>query len=546
MAFWPAPGFIYKMWFVNYHPYRYRSLQPTETCSAVSCIENAIGTSTPGELDPFSMCGCKKRLYAAGALAATVGLARFADRFDGGFSGGMDEHYSKDVDRTPVMSKQEEASTAEKYRSSGDIKYRNRLVEANLRFVVGMAGKYKKFGFPLQDLIQVGNLGLIRAAEKHDPSRNARLISHARWWIRAYIHEYIFRNWSPVKMSSSDGKRVLFRLMVTPKWINEFRLMELNGGREKAEQWLTDKTGMSAEDVEEFEIWFHDRLGSLDAPMNDTVDPTFNLQNTLALPGDTPEDELVRSGDEELFQWALDRLAVRERTIIEGLYLANEPVTLAALGEQLGVSKERVRQISEEALQKLRKVLNEPDPAIGDGDETPKALQAKLESRLAGLDDRKQEIITLKFLGGRSRTNHEIAEMLGIPKRLVIKLVEWAILKLGMTRKELGMLKGVVQGPVVATIDPDLIWRAARGGEEALEQLMCAVKKSDPSMTEARLARIVASKGPKEAEILKQLGLHRINKHMCNKLAKVLGAKAGIGKVFEERRGRRRNTPHGK
>ena len=233
------------------------------------------------------------------------------------------ERYITEIDRHPLLTVEEEQEFARRFRDHGDTRAAHVLVTANLRFVVSVARQYRSHGFRVADLVQEGNIGLMRAVQKFDPDRGIRLVTYAAWWIRAHIHEHIVRSWSVVRLGTTQAQRRLFLSLSRP-------------AREP-----------EARDV------------SLDAPVGD--EPGRTTLDLVHGDGPGPEDAFEGAQENALLtgavQEALARLAPRERFIVEQRVMSDRPLTLGEIGVRLGFSRERARQIELRALTKLRLAL---------------------------------------------------------------------------------------------------------------------------------------------------------------------------------------------
>ena len=261
-------------------------------------------------------------------------------------------HYVAEINRIPLLTQEEETELAKRYRKYDDLAAAHRLVTANLRFVVKIAGEYRGYKMRMMDLIQEGNLGLMRAVKKFDPERGYRLISYAVWWIRAYIQDYIIRTWSLVKVGTTQlQKKLFFKLGKVRGFLDgdEVDTAEINA--------LSDSSGEDAK-VREFCQRLNARDFSLDRALTDG-DTTY--LDMLADEGDDQEklllDEEVEVNRRRLIDEALTKLTPREREVITRRFFAGTTKTLQDIGDELGITRERVRQLESNALKKLAGIL---------------------------------------------------------------------------------------------------------------------------------------------------------------------------------------------
>lgn len=263
--------------------------------------------------------------------------------------------YFESVSRTEMMSPEEELEVARLYRETGQQKHADKLASANLRFVIKIALEYKNYGFPVLDLIQEGNLGLVRAVKSFDPEKGFRLISYGVWWIRAYIQEFILRNWSLVKIGTTQLQRRLFNhLQSSQKRLA--RLVATNSEQERKES-LAKAVGGTVRDVEEMERRLYGRDLSIDVSASEGTN-NFSLHERLSSDESNAEGLLdvqqARDLQKRELHRALESLDDRERHIVVSRHLTEDAVTLRELGEELGISKERVRQLETRAIETLR------------------------------------------------------------------------------------------------------------------------------------------------------------------------------------------------
>jgi RNA polymerase sigma-32 factor len=227
--------------------------------------------------------------------------------------------------------------------AAGDKRAGERIVEACLPFVIAIALEYRRWGVPLEDIIQQGNLGLLRAARKFDPEKECRLATYAVYWIRAEIREYVVRAHRVVRLGTTKGERRALRAYRTTRETDPAKLAEVSG--------------LTPERIERLLPLFAAKEMSLDAGGPETSAPV----ERIAAHGPSPEEEAghneVRDQARDAVRDALRALTDRERLIVHERMMSDDPVTLQRLGELLGVSKERVRQIEERAREKLRGCL---------------------------------------------------------------------------------------------------------------------------------------------------------------------------------------------
>jgi len=265
-------------------------------------------------------------------------------------SAGSLESYIQSVNRFPLLSEQEEVQLARRLRDESDLEAARELVLSHLRLVVSIARGYLGYGLPHSDLIQEGNVGLMKAVKRFDPDRGVRLVSFAVHWIRAEIHEYILRNWRMVKIATTKAQRKLFF---------NLRSMKKGHGALTVEETveMANQLRVKPSEVAEMEM----RLSGQDVALepSDDEDDNFGPIAYLASGDDAPEDILEHEQTERLrkqgLERALDSLDPRSRRIIETRWLReNDTLTLHDLAAEFGVSAERIRQIEAQAMKKMR------------------------------------------------------------------------------------------------------------------------------------------------------------------------------------------------
>ena len=267
---------------------------------------------------------------------------------------GSLESYIQTINRFPLLTQEQETEYARRLRDSDDIEAARHLVLSHLRLVVSIARGYVGYGLPQADLIQEGNIGLMKAVKRFAPERGVRLVSFAMHWIRAEIHEFVLRNWRLVKIATTKAQRKLFF---------NLRSMKQGLGTLGADevQAIARKLGVKPEEVVEMET----RLGGQDMALEPAGDdereqyaPIASLAADNAEPGtllETAQTARLRSAGLEK---ALASLDARSRRIIEARWLTeNEALTLHDLAAEFGVSAERIRQIEAKALCKMKGLI---------------------------------------------------------------------------------------------------------------------------------------------------------------------------------------------
>jgi len=290
------------------------------------------------------------------APTATTLVARKSDFILSGPVGSFDAYMDK-VSRIPVLSREAEAELAKRFRNEGDLEAARQLVMSHLRFVVHIARGYSGYGLPLGDVVQEGNVGLMKAVKRFDPNVGVRLVSFAVHWIRAEIHEYVLRNWRLVKVATTKAQRKLF-----------FNLRKMK----KNLAWLShDETLAVARDlkvtpaeVTEMEKRLSARDLSFD-PVPDAGsedgDETYSPAAYLPAPDSDPALQIENAEWEDTtgdrLQSAMQTLDARARDIVVSRWTGEAAATLHDLADKYGVSAERIRQIEANAIKKLRGLM---------------------------------------------------------------------------------------------------------------------------------------------------------------------------------------------
>ena len=270
-------------------------------------------------------------------------------------TGSLDQ-YIHSVNRMPMLSEQQEVELATRLRDEGDVDAARQMVMSHLRVVVSIARGYLGYGLPHADLIQEGNIGLMKAVKRFDPTRGVRLVSFAMHWIKAEIHEYVLKNWRLVKVATTKAQRKLFF---------NLRSMKLDSSTLNPTEVdeIAAKLGVKPEEVVEMET----RLGGRDVPLeggSDDDDDRFAPIAYLPDPHAEPSTVLEQTQHAQLqdsgLRDALANLDERSRTIVQRRWLnEGDSATLHELAAEYGVSAERIRQIEAKAMQKMRTMLAE-------------------------------------------------------------------------------------------------------------------------------------------------------------------------------------------
>jgi RNA polymerase sigma-32 factor len=266
---------------------------------------------------------------------------------------GSLESYIQAVNRIPMLSAEQEISLARRFRKENDLDAARELVLSHLRLVVAVARGYLGYGLPHADLIQEGNIGLMKAVKRYDPERGVRLVSFAIHWIRAEMHEYILRNWRLVKVATTKAQRKLF-----------FNLRSMKSGlapltRGEVER-MARELRVKPEEVQEMETRLSGREIAFDADQDDeeAYAPAQYLADPDAEPSRLLEAEENERVSSQSLQTALATLDPRSRRIVEARWLKEkDAATLHDLAAEFKISAERVRQIEAKAMEKMRKSI---------------------------------------------------------------------------------------------------------------------------------------------------------------------------------------------
>ena len=263
--------------------------------------------------------------------------------------------YIQGTATVPILSVEEEKSLGESLYYEEDLDAARRLVMSHLRFVVHIARSYSGYGLPLADLIQEGNVGLMKAVRRFNPEKGVRVVSFAVHWIKAEIHEFILRNWRIVKVATTKAQRKLFFNLRSAK---------------KELQWLTadeakavaGDLGVEVKDVKEMEMRLYARDAAFDAPADEDEDsvqfaPVFYLNDKGADPAEQVEKDDYEGDSNYRLAEAVKSLDERSQDILQRRWLDDKKATLHQLADQYGVSAERIRQLEKNAMKKVRVLM---------------------------------------------------------------------------------------------------------------------------------------------------------------------------------------------
>jgi len=267
-------------------------------------------------------------------------------------STGSIEAYIRQINSIPVLTSEEERELALQLEQQNNLAAAQQLIMSNLRFVVKIARGYSGYGLPLSDLIQEGNIGLMKAVKRFSASHEVRLISYAVHWIKSEIHEFVLRNWRIVKVATTKPQRKLFfKLRSSKKRLGWFSNEEVND--------VAKTLGVKPETVLEMESRLSGSDLTFDPPSNDNDDehhftPAAYLTDEGSDPSNLLEHDDTRSQEMQLMSDSLNTLDERSQDIIKRRWLGEDKATLHELAGEYQVSAERIRQIEKNALNKMR------------------------------------------------------------------------------------------------------------------------------------------------------------------------------------------------
>ncbi len=270
--------------------------------------------------------------------------------------------YLASVNAQPILTEQQEREFAIRYNETEDLDAARELILSHLRFVVKVARGFVGYGLPLEDLIQEGNVGLMKAVKRYEPDRNVRLVSFAVHWIKAEIYNFILHNWKIVRITTTKAHRKLFFNL------RKFRT-SLESMSEKEIKTLSDELDVPVEVIREMEIRMNGTAISFDASGDEDADeaslaPASYLGDRRFNPEDIYEKNWEQDARNEQFENALDCLDERSKSIIKRRWLGDKKISLQDLAKEYKVSAERIRQIEEKAIRMMRQTIVKAQPEL--------------------------------------------------------------------------------------------------------------------------------------------------------------------------------------
>lgn len=264
------------------------------------------------------------------------------------------EGYVQTVKNIPILNQEQEQDLAKRYHEQGDLEAARQLVMSHLRFVLHIANSYRGYGLPQADIVQEGNIGLMKAVKRFNPNVGVRLVSFAIHWIKAEIHEYILKNWRIAKVATTKAQRKLFFNLRSMKkrlgWLNQDEVEK-----------IADDLGVSQKEVLEMEQRLTRQDIAFDAPDDnddDNYSPATYLEDSRYDPAHLIESDDWEQSQQNRLQQAFEQLDERSQDIVQQRWLNEEKATLHELADKYNVSAERVRQIETAAIKKLKHYLS--------------------------------------------------------------------------------------------------------------------------------------------------------------------------------------------
>ncbi len=329
-----------------------RDEEPTEVVAEVVDEREAAALDEPedeigGDVDGDDDERPRRASVVSGASGDDDSKEHALSRFD------PMQAYLREVQRHPLLTPEQEHDLAMRYWRQGDVRSAHTLVTANLRLVVKIAYEYRRAYKNIMDLVQEGNVGLMQAVKKYDPTRGVKLSSYAAWWIRAYILRYILNNWRMVKLGTTQAQRKLFFNL------NKEKQKLLAMGIDPTAKLIAERLNVEEKEVQDMDVRLGSSETSLDAPVGDSDGKSTARVDLMAAGGDLADVQLAEAELQNTLRGKLDtfRQTLKGKDLeIFDLRLAaqDEPLTLQELGDRFGVSRERVRQLEARLVGRLR------------------------------------------------------------------------------------------------------------------------------------------------------------------------------------------------
>ena len=267
----------------------------------------------------------------------------------------LDRKFLNDSMKEPMLTRDEEKELAEAWVLNSDKEAMHKIIRAYSKLVIAFSMKFKNYGLPVSDLVQEGHIGLMQAMAKFEPSRDIRFSTYASWWIRSAIQDYVLKNWSIVRTGTTASQKALFFSLRRLK----LELSQYSKNEDEVRSKVAEKLNIKVTDVENMENRFINEDKSLNSKVSDDYNQEFG--NFIVDENSLNELDLVNRLDlarkRSWFKKAMRELGIRESQIIALRHLSDDPLTLEKLGELFKISKERVRQIENRALKKLKSLV---------------------------------------------------------------------------------------------------------------------------------------------------------------------------------------------
>jgi len=267
----------------------------------------------------------------------------------------LDRKFLNESMKAPMLSREDEKKLAEDWVFNGDKKAMHKIITAYSKLVIAFSMKFKNYGLPINDLVQEGHIGLMQAMAKFEPKRDIRFSTYASWWIRSAIQDYVLKNWSIVRTGTTASQKALFFSLRRLK----LELSKYTKDEEEIRKKVASKLNIKTSDVQNMENRFLNEDKSINARVSEDYNQEFGnfIVDESSLGESDIVDKLDLDKKRSWFKLAMRELGIRESQIIALRHLSDDPLTLERLGELFKISKERVRQIENRAIKKLRSLV---------------------------------------------------------------------------------------------------------------------------------------------------------------------------------------------